>query len=259
MNSRSVRLLTGVIFLGVFSSSGCASLFGFKSAHEKDLEVQVEQLKGQLDEAGNSRQGLQERIDRLQVELARFQDQRTRDLQRLTQEKEQAAQQAAEEKEQENQDLLDAQKRLAESLKQELGDAKAKLAMTERGLVLTFLDEIFFDSGKAEVKQEGVGTLEKVAVVLKETVPDSPVAVEGYTDNEPIKYSGWKSNWELSSARALAVVHYFIDYQGLEPTRLRAVGFGEFHPVTENDTPEGRRQNRRVEIVILPKDLKKSK
>ncbi len=97
------------------------------------------------------------------------------------------------------------------------------------------------------------------ATVLKETVPDSPVAVEGYTDNEPIKYSGWKSNWELSSARALAVVHYFIDRQGLDPVRLRAVGFGEHHPVASNDAPEGRRQNRRVEVVILPKDLKKSK
>ena len=131
--------------------------------------------------------------------------------------------------------------------------------MTERGLVLTFLDEIFFDSGKAVIRIEATPILEKVATVLRQTVPDSSVAVEGHTDNEPIKYSAWRSNWELSSARALAVVHHFIDREGLEPDRIRAVGFGEHHPVTSNDTPEGRRQNRRVEVVILPKQLKVKK
>jgi len=83
--------------------------------------------------------------------------------------------------------------------------------------------------------------------------------VEGHTDNEPIKYSGWRSNWELSSGRALAVVHYLIDKRNLEPDRIRAVGFGEFQPVASNDAPEGRRQNRRVEIVILPAAIKKVK
>ena len=243
-------------FLTLFSS-GCS--YAWKSAREKTLEARVEQLTGRLDEADQSRQGLLGTIDKLQAQLAQLHNERAREIKRLMEEKAQAAKEAVKEKEQENQELLDAQKRLAESLKQELGDARAKLAMTERGLVVTFLDEIFFDSGKSVVKPDGFESLQKVAAVLKETVPDSPVAVEGYTDSEPIKHSGWRSNWELSSGRALAVVHYFVDKEGLDPVRLRAVGFGEFHPVASNDTSEGRRQNRRVEVVILPKELKKSK
>lgn len=220
--------------------SGCS--FAWKSQRERRMETEMEQLKGRLAEADRARQDLLNQVDRFQADLNRLQDERAREVERLT-----------EEKEQENQELLKAQQQLAESLKKELGEARAKLAMTERGLVLTFLDEIFFDSGKAVVKPDGMETLEKVAAVLKETVPDSPVAVEGHTDNEPIRYSGWKSNWELSTARALAVLHTFADTHGLEPLRLRAVGFGEFQPVASNDAPEGRRQNRRVEIIILPK------
>ncbi len=237
--------------------SGCS--FAWKSARERQMETEMEQLKGRLAEADRARQDLLNQVDRFQADLNRLQDERAREVERLTEEKELAARRAAQEKGQENQELLKAQQQLAESLKKELGDARAKLAMTERGLVLTFLDEIFFDSGKAVVKPDGMETLEKVAAVLKETVPDSPVAVEGHTDNEPIRYSGWKSNWELSTARALAVLHTFADTHGLEPLRLRAVGFGEFQPVASNDAPEGRRQNRRVEVVILPKTLKKEK
>lgn len=227
--------------------SGCG--MAEKNRRLAVLEEQVNQLKGQLAQAEQSHE----------AELRRLRDAQARELERLRQEHENAVQQVAEQKTQEADDLVEAQRRLAESLKKELGDAQAKLAMTERGLVLTFLDEIFFDSGKATVKSEAFPVLEKVGTVLRETVPDSPVAVEGHSDNEPIKVSGWKSNWELSSARALAVVHHFVEKENVSPERIRAVGFGEFQPVASNDTPEGRRQNRRVEVVILPKALKKVK
>ena len=85
---------------------------------------------------------------------------------------------------------------------------------------------------------------------------DLNVGIEGHTDNVPIKYSGWKSNWELSSARAMSVLHYLIDDHGINPPRLSATGYGEYHPVETNDTAEGRQKNRRVEIVILPKTTK---
>lgn len=223
--------------------SGCA--FGWKSARERQLETQNQQLQASL--------------DKLQARLNDREQDHAREIRRLMEEKQAVAKQAAQEKAREADQLLEAQKRLAESLRQELGDARAKLEMTQRGLVLTFLDEIFFDSGKSVIRPEGIETLQKVVPVLKETVPDAPVAVEGHTDNEPIRYSGWRSNWELSTARSLAVVHHFVEAQGLLPHRLRAVGYGEYHPVVSNETPEGRRQNRRVEIVILPSELKKVK
>ena len=237
--------------------TGCA--MNWKTVRERELEVEVQQLKGRLAEADQARQELLRSQERMQKDMARLQDDRAREVKQLTDEKHWAAKEAAREKEEEAQELVRAKEQLAESLKKELGDARAKLAMTERGLVLTFLDEIFFDSGKAQVKPEGLETLQKVALVLKETVPDSPVAVEGHTDNEPIRYSGWKSNWELSSARALAVVHFFIENEGIEPKRLRAVGYGEHQQVASNETAEDRRQNRRVEVVILPKLLTKVK
>ena len=148
---------------------------------------------------------------------------------------------------------------LSKAFEKELGDYKAKLEMTERGLVITFLAEIFFDSGKDVVKTQGMDVLKKVAKVLNDDVPDSRIAIEGHTDNDPIKYSGWKTNWELSSARSLAVLHYFADECQLKPERLSAVAYGEFWPVESNDKPEGKKKNRRVEIVILPSKVNKVK
>ncbi|TBR17796.1 hypothetical protein EPO66_02065, partial [bacterium] len=86
--------------------------------------------------------------------------------------------------------------------------------------------------------------------------PDLKVGIEGYTDNEPIKHSKWRSNWELSTSRALSVLHYLIEDKGILPERLSAIGYGEYHPVASNDTKESRKLNRRVEIVIMPRVTK---
>jgi len=162
-------------------------------------------------------------------------------------------------KEEELSKLEQAKNDLAITLKKELNNYKAKLEMTERGLVITFLAEIFFDSGKDIIHNSSKSTLKRVAEVLNNKISDSPLAVEGHTDNVPIRYSGWKSNWELSVARSLAVLHYFIDEAEVRAGRLSAVGYGEFKPVASNTTEEGKQQNRRVEIVILPSQLKKIK
>lgn len=255
--NRFLYFLFSVFYLlsSAFWFSGC----GWKSRRVIELEQQVDRLKGQMTEAEKARQALLESLDKARGDLSSAQQAHAREVERLTAEREKSVRRVEQKKVREADEMVEAQRQLAESLKKELGDAQAKLAMTERGLVLTFLDEIFFDSGKAIIRPEAAPVLEKVGKVLQETVPDSPVAVEGHSDNEPIRVSGWRSNWELSSARALAVVHHFIDREGLSPERVRAVGFGEYQPVTSNDTPEGRRQNRRVEIVILPKILQKVK
>ncbi len=125
----------------------------------------------------------------------------------------------------------------------------------DRGLVITFLDEILFDSGKATIKSSAYSALDKVASVLTSKAADLNIGVEGHTDNEPIKRSGWKSNWELSTARATSVLHYLIS-KGVSPEKLAAIGYGEYRPVASNETKDGRRKNRRVEVVILP-ELKK--
>ena len=152
---------------------------------------------------------------------------------------------------------LDQTKKLLEDrLAQEIQDKQVRLQMMEKGLVITVVGDVLFDSGKAKIRQEASPILDKVAGVLSENVPQLNIGIEGHTDNEPIRFSGWKSNWELSSARALSVLHYLVDQKGILPSRVSAIGYGEYRPVASNDTKDGRQLNRRVEIVILPQATK---
>ncbi len=153
-------------------------------------------------------------------------------------------------------ELKQTQALLEDRLSQEIKDKQVRLAMMEKGLVITFVADVLFDSGKAKIKSEAYPTLDKVATVLRENVPEFSVGIEGHTDNQPIKFSGWKSNWELSAARALSVLHYLVEAGRLSPDRLSAIGYGEYRPVATNDAKEGRQLNRRVEVVILPRATK---
>ena len=195
------------------------------------------------------------RADELEVENTNLKYK----ISQLQKEKVKAVERVAEEKDKELSELEKAKRELEESLKKEIGEYKAKLKMTERGLVITFVSEVFFDSGKDRVKQDGKSALGKVAEVLNRDVPSSDVAIEGHTDNDPIKHSSWKTNWELSSARALAVLHYLVDECKVKPQRLSANGYGEFRPVAPNDSAQNKQKNRRVEIVILPSKVSKVK
>jgi len=213
------------LFLAIFAISGCSYIQ--KARRTDDLEIE--------------NQALRARIAQLQKEKAK------------------EVEYVVREKDKELSELEKAKLELEDALKREIGNYKAKLEMTERGLVITFLSEVFFDSGKDIIREDGKGPLQKVAEVLNQNVPNSNVAIEGHTDNHPIKYSGWKTNWELSSARALAVLHYLIDECKVTPTRFSANGYGEFRPVAVNDTNENMQKNRRVEIVILPSKISKVK
>lgn len=152
-------------------------------------------------------------------------------------------------------ELERAKQELERRLKDEIGDKEVKVEMADKGLVITFVAEVLFDSGKAQLRKDSLPKLEKVANVLNTTVSDLNIGIEGHTDNQPIKRSGWKSNWELSTARALSVLHYLSETGVTEP-RMAATGYGEYRPVALNDTKDGRQKNRRVEIVILPKTEK---
>jgi len=142
---------------------------------------------------------------------------------------------------------------LEERLGQEISDKQVKLQMMEKGLVITVVGDLLFDSGKAKIRQEAYSLLDKVSAVLKDNMAGFNIGIEGYTDNVPIKHSSWKSNWELSTARSLSVLHFLVNEKGISPERLSAIGFGEYRPVASNDTREGKKLNRRVEIVIQPK------
>lgn len=155
-------------------------------------------------------------------------------------------------------ELERAKAELEDRLKNEINNKDVTVKMMEKGLVITFVSEVLYDSGKDSLRPEAVDSLQKIAKVLNTTVKDLKVGIEGHTDNVPIKYSGWKSNWELSAARALSVLHFMVEEEGINPDRVSATGYGEFQPVADNESPEGRQNNRRVEIVILPKVSKQA-
>ncbi len=159
-------------------------------------------------------------------------------------------------KAQETDELKQALAQLQKKLKGEIDSKQITLGMEERGLVITFVDEVLFDSGKAVIKPGAYDVLNRVAEILKDKVADKNIGVEGHTDNQPIRHSGWKSNWELSTARATSVLHYLVDNCGIAPERLQATGYGEYRPVASNLTKEGKQKNRRVEVIILPKITK---
>jgi len=156
-------------------------------------------------------------------------------------------------------DIERAKAELEDRLQGEIQNNEINVQMLDKGLVITFVSEVLFNSGKAELIDDSLAKLSKVATVLKTTVSDLNVGIEGHTDNVPIRHSGWKSNWELSTTRALSVLHYLQDEEKIKPKRLSATGYGEFQPVTSNITKAGKQKNRRVEIVILPKTTKEDR
>mgnify|MGYP001208704013 CR=1 FL=1 len=149
-------------------------------------------------------------------------------------------------------ELRAARQILAERLSKEIDESKIRLSMAEKGLVITFVAEVLFNSGKAQLRKESLPILDKIVRILNEEVPGNDIGIEGHTDNDPIKYSRWKSNWELSTQRALGVL-YYLESEGVGSERLSAIGYGEYQPVASNDSKQGRKLNRRVEVVILPK------
>jgi chemotaxis protein MotB len=116
-----------------------------------------------------------------------------------------------------------------------------------RGVVVTFSDAVLFASGSADIKPEAFGVLDKLSKVINE-VPGR-ITIEGHTDNVPISGGKYASNWELSTARAASILHFFITKR-VDPNRFSIAGYAEYRPLASNETEDGRAKNRRVELVI---------
>ena len=146
---------------------------------------------------------------------------------------------------------------LEDEMRQALESKDVTISQLQGKLTVNILDRVLFDSGEAELKPAGAAVLKKVAAILA-SHPNLKIHVIGHTDNVPIRAnarSRFPSNWELSTARATAAVRFMTENAGVDPRRLGAVGYGEFRPVADNTTPEGRAQNRRIAITILSEEL----
>jgi chemotaxis protein MotB len=139
---------------------------------------------------------------------------------------------------------------LVEKLRSMIDSGQIKVTIRNGRMLIALPNDVLFDSGKTAVKAEGKDAIGKIAQVLA-TIADRRFLVAGHTDNVPIKTRQFPSNWELSTARAVEVLQLLIA-GGMKPGVVGAAGYAEFDPVAANDTPEGKAQNRRIEIVLEP-------
>lgn len=140
-------------------------------------------------------------------------------------------------------------------MKEEIAQGQITITELKGRLTVDVVEKILFDSGRAEIKPEGLAVLKRVVEILK-TVDDKVIRVEGHTDNVPISGSlakRYPTNWELAAARAINVTRY-LEKEGIDPALLSAASFGEHQPIADNETPEGRAKNRRIAIILLSKE-----
>ncbi|WP_243689445.1 OmpA/MotB family protein [Geotalea toluenoxydans] len=144
---------------------------------------------------------------------------------------------------------------LLEKMKSEISQGQVTISELKGKLTVNMVDAVLFDSGKAEIKPEGLIVLQKVIDILK-NIKDKSIRIEGHTDNDQIGGAlakKYQTNWELSAARAINVTRY-LQQQGIDPLNLSAIAYGEFKPVAANDSREGKAKNRRIEIILVPKE-----
>ena len=149
------------------------------------------------------------------------------------------------------QDLRNLQGEMSGLLAKQIAAHTVALRLGHDGMVISLRESGFYDSGSALPHPQSEATLHRIAATLVKTPYD--LRIEGHTDNVPIHTSQFASNWELSTARATELAKIFILQNGIAPGRFSAAGYAEFHPVASNDTPDGRSQNRRVDIIVLPR------
>ncbi len=149
------------------------------------------------------------------------------------------------------QDLEHLGRELQQTLSNQVATHTVSIQMGRDGLVISLREAGFFASGSATPKPQTLETLRQIAASLSHTPYD--LRIEGHTDNIPIHNAEFDSNWELSTARATSIARLLLALNAIPPERLSAAGYAEFHPVAPNDTPEGRAQNRRVDLVVQPR------
>jgi len=242
-----------------------------ESAQRKSAEQQATELAKERESLAARSRELQSRLDGLEKEKGQLNSDLS-DLQgnaaRIAKEREQLLQEQARlaatleqerlAKEEEITRLTRTQEELSKSLQDEISKGNITIQQVRDRLTINMVDRVLFDSGQAQVKPAGVKVLKQVSDILK-TVTDKQIRIEGHTDNVPIssKLQGhFKTNWELSTARATTVVRYLIDQGSVNRQHLSAVGYADTQPRASNDSEEGRSSNRRIEIVLYPKDLK---
>jgi chemotaxis protein MotB len=247
---------------GLFALGGCGVDEEIHNAALKDRDLQRQKLTESSDalekERAAHRKDVEARDARILV-LTKKLESLGQDVSRLENEREglgdelKQAQKRMEElrKAQAQAEARAAQFRKLVTQFKSLTDAgKLQVEIRENRMIVRLGDKILFDPGKTELKPEGKEALTQVTTVLKD-LSNRNFQVAGHTDNIPIKSARFRSNWDLSTARAVEVVSFMIS-AGMEPKRVSAAGYADQSPVASNDTPENKAKNRRIEITLVP-------
>ncbi len=230
-------------WLGVFLALLLVAAGLFYVWRHQPLQEALEAAQQQAADQGREIAALRARVGDLEAVRDKLQQTST------------ALKEQVEAKEKELAALRATQDELVEDLKKEIADKQVQVERVRDQLRVEMVDEILFDSGESVIKPAGLEVLRRVGAILKK-VEGREIEVQGHTDNVPIVgqlAKRYPTNWELSTARATNVARFLQDEAKLEPTLLFAAGFSEYRPRAPNDTEEGRRRNRRIEILLGPR------
>ncbi len=226
---RSILIVT-VLLITAFLLVGCVSTKKFEKLESDNARIKSENAT------------LKKDLDRAHARIAEH-EQQIATLQK--------------EQEQEVVALKQTYDNLIGELKKEIDSGEIQVQQIKGRLQLTVAERLFFDTGKAEIKSEGQAVLRRIGPILKK-IPEKNIRVEGHTDNVPIGKSlrgQYSSNWELGAARAVNVVRFLQNESGIDPLRLSAVSYGQYRPIATNRTKQGQSKNRRIEIILIDRDL----
>ncbi len=253
---RYLRICMFILAAGLIVS-GCVSTGKFKKmeadknqeiATLKQAKTSLEQQKSSLEQEKGSLEKQKSTLEQQKSELEQKNAATQQQVASLEQEK--ASMKASSEQSQKQYDAL------VQNLSQEVEKGQLQVKQYKNMLAVDLAEQIFFDSGKATLKKGGKEVLKKVGDALK-GYENKIIRVVGHTDNVPVAKSlqaTFPTNWELSVARAVNVVRYLQEV-GVTPERMIPSGRAEYDPVAPNDTPEGRQKNRRIEIMLIDKNL----
>ncbi len=247
MNARTTKAMVALVLgLTAMGAAGCG---------KAELEAENQRLHGQLDHLRADNHRIQAHLDQLQaqnqdmLDRLRAAGQSVTDLSQARSALE-AQLEAARRREEAQRARLASFRHMLQQFHDMIASGQLRVRIVRGKMVVELPEGVLFDSGRAEIKDEGKATLQRVAQVLSQ-IPNREFLVAGHTDNVPIHSHRFPSNWELSAARGVVVARFLAD-NGMSANSIGAAGYADTQPVATNDTPEGRAQNRRIEIVLMP-------
>jgi chemotaxis protein MotB len=239
--------LVGLLLLG-----GCGvsqELYNARTTELDKAQAELSKAQNELGQSHARNDGLREQVEQRDEQIGKLQAEASKLAGNLSAtEREMAALRKAHAQAEQRSELY---RGLVARLRDAISAGTIAVEVRKGKMLVKLADQILFDPGQTALKTDGQKALREVAQALKE-IPDRDFLVAGHTDNQPIKSSGFGSNWDLSTARAVTVVR-FLQSEGVDPRHLAAAGYSEFDSVGDNASSNGRAQNRRIEVVVMPR------